>query len=228
MTQTITLDTDNAQASSGNEGIVYVLTNPAMPGLVKIGRTGREEVTSRINELSRQSGVPLPFECAYAVMVENALQTEKALHSAFAPQRLNPKEFFEIRAEQVRPVLDLLKLEDVTPSVDEEVTEGIDPANKAASEKFIKSRRPDLDFGDLDIPVGAVLEFTRDSKETATVVDTNTKTKTRVNYQGSEYPISGITATLLGWKASYVPNSGRFWNYEGRLLQDIYNETHGF
>ena len=25
-----------------NEGIIYVLTNPAMPGMVKIGKTGRE------------------------------------------------------------------------------------------------------------------------------------------------------------------------------------------
>ena len=33
-----------------NEGIVYVLTNPAMPGMVKIGKTGRE-VEARLNNL---------------------------------------------------------------------------------------------------------------------------------------------------------------------------------
>ena len=31
--------------------IVYVLTNPAMPGLVKIGRTTREDPQVRMNEL---------------------------------------------------------------------------------------------------------------------------------------------------------------------------------
>ena len=47
-----------------SEGIVYVLTNPAMPGMVKIGKTGRE-VEARLNDLYT-TGVPLPFECAYA------------------------------------------------------------------------------------------------------------------------------------------------------------------
>ena len=47
-----------------NEGIVYVLTNHAMPGMVKIGKTGRE-VETRLRDLYT-TGVPLPFECAYA------------------------------------------------------------------------------------------------------------------------------------------------------------------
>jgi hypothetical protein len=36
---------------SPNYGIVYVLTNPAMPGLVKIGMTNKESVDARLNEL---------------------------------------------------------------------------------------------------------------------------------------------------------------------------------
>ena len=40
-----------------NEGIVYVLTNPAMPKLVKIGKTGRG-VETRLNDLYT-TGVPL-------------------------------------------------------------------------------------------------------------------------------------------------------------------------
>ena len=48
-----------------NEGIVYILTNAAMPGLVKIGMTARAEIEARMNELY-STGVPLPFECSYA------------------------------------------------------------------------------------------------------------------------------------------------------------------
>ena len=62
--------------------IVYALRNPAMPGLIKIGRTDRS-ATARMNDLYG-SGVPLPFECIIAREVEDGdgigSGTEPALH----------------------------------------------------------------------------------------------------------------------------------------------------
>jgi len=52
-----------------NLGIIYVLTNPAMSGLVKIGKTSRNSVDGRLNELY-STGVPVPFECAFAARVD--------------------------------------------------------------------------------------------------------------------------------------------------------------
>ena len=52
--------------------IVYVLTNPAMPGMVKIGMTDRPDVQRRMSELY-STGVPLPFECVIAAR----LRTER-------------------------------------------------------------------------------------------------------------------------------------------------------
>ena len=40
--------------------VVYVLTNPAMPGLVKIGRTDQDDANTRIAQLYT-TGVPVPF-----------------------------------------------------------------------------------------------------------------------------------------------------------------------
>ncbi len=46
-------------------GVVYVLTNPAMPGLTKIGQTTQEDIAARMSQLY-STGVPVPFECRYA------------------------------------------------------------------------------------------------------------------------------------------------------------------
>lgn len=40
------------------QGIVYVLTNPSMPGMVKIGMTERSEMDARLKELYT-TGVPV-------------------------------------------------------------------------------------------------------------------------------------------------------------------------
>ncbi|MDR1910121.1 MAG: GIY-YIG nuclease family protein, partial [Spirochaetaceae bacterium] len=59
-------------------GIVYVLTNPAMPGLVKIGKT-TNEIQNRLNDLNT-TGVPFPFDCLYACEVDDCGLVETSLH----------------------------------------------------------------------------------------------------------------------------------------------------
>ena len=84
--------------------IVYVLTNPAMPGMVKIGMTDQEDLQLRMRQLYT-TGVPLPFECVIARRMEGreAAEIETALHTAFDPYRVNPsREFFEIEPEHLQ------------------------------------------------------------------------------------------------------------------------------
>lgn len=64
--------------------IVYILTNPAMPGLVKIGFTGKDDAKKRIDGLYT-TGVPFPFTIEFVCKVRNAAQVESALHTAFGP-----------------------------------------------------------------------------------------------------------------------------------------------
>ena len=99
-----------------SEGIVYVLTNPAMPGMVKIGRTGRQ-VEARLSDLY-STGVALPFECEYAARVKDQNEIELAFHQVFCPIGINPKrEFFNIEQEQAITLLKFMALEDVTPVI---------------------------------------------------------------------------------------------------------------
>ena len=71
--------------------IVYVLTNPAMPGIVKIGMTDNPDVQLRMGQLYT-TGVPLPFDCVIAreIADREAGEIESALHTAFGPNRINP------------------------------------------------------------------------------------------------------------------------------------------
>ena len=101
-------------------GIVYLLTNPVMPGLVKIGMTTQEDIDKRMKELYT-TGVPVPFECQFACKVKkgDCAKIEKALHTAFAPQRINAnREFFRIQVEQAKAILELFHHTDVTEEGD--------------------------------------------------------------------------------------------------------------
>jgi len=55
-----------------------LLTNPAMPGMVKIGMTNRDSVDARMKELFNTS-VPVLFECEYVCKVDDSTKVENAL-----------------------------------------------------------------------------------------------------------------------------------------------------
>ena len=117
--------------------IVYVLTNPAMPGIVKISMTERDDVQRRMTELYT-TGVPLPFECVIARQLEgvDAARLEDALHAAFNPNRINQsREFFQIEPEQVEALLQVMPGRDVTPGVSQQIAE-LEPEDVAAASAY--------------------------------------------------------------------------------------------
>ena len=90
------------------EGWVYVLTNEAMPGLVKIGYTMNDPAI-RAEELSGSS-VPLPFVVAYKALVIGPKQIEQEVHGKLDSKRLNEKrEFFKCEPfEAIRYIRDTM------------------------------------------------------------------------------------------------------------------------
>ena len=149
-------------------GIVYLLTNEAMPGLVKIGKTVDNDPQGRIDKLYT-SGVPVPFKCTLAKRVDDQDAVEQALHRVFRPDRFNPKrEFFKIDPEQAVAALSIVAGEDVTPAINQANNE-ISEIERSSSER-LRTRRPNLNFREMGISPGDVLQPTS-GEETATVVD---------------------------------------------------------
>jgi len=83
------------------EGWVYILTNEAMPGLVKIGYT-MQDPSIRAGELSNHTGVPIPYDVNYKALVVDPYQVEQKVHRTLDSKRLNEKrEFFKCEPFEV-------------------------------------------------------------------------------------------------------------------------------
>ncbi len=205
-----------------DEGIVYVLSNEAMPGLIKIGLTKRDELEARLNELY-STGVPLPFTCEYACRVKDCKAVENALHTAFTKDRVNPaREFFRTSVEYVKPILELLKVEDITNAVEQDMNTSINSTEIEALNNY-KKRRPQLNFEEMGIPVGAELVMNYNDQQYKSIV----KTYRTVIYNEEEYYLSALTALIMEAKHPHVHPTPH-WSYNGKLLSDIYDETYSY
>ena len=95
------------------KGAVYVATNSAMPGLVKIGRTTAGGVKRRLKEL-QSTGVPCPFKLEYSVVCTtegHAMMLELAVHRELGRWRYNEKrEFFRVPVERAYETLSSVHL----------------------------------------------------------------------------------------------------------------------
>ncbi len=120
------------------QGYVYILFNPALrQNRFKIGLTTNKP-EERARELSSATGVPEPFEVAYAVCVLDCANAEKLVHAKLSKFR-SGKEFFElplataIRAvEEVASKVGRLETEDEP----EEVVETVDQLTPASGQEF--------------------------------------------------------------------------------------------
>jgi len=192
--------------------IVYILTNPVILDLVKIGRTTNLE--ERVRSLSAHSGVPVPFEVYYACTVEDSVKVEKYLHEGFGDHRVNPKrEFFRINPERVLSILKLVELKNITPNQD-----FVEDSDEQQSLNKERTRRSNFTFSSVGIPVGSTLHFVRNESITVNVVDDR-----NVDFEGKVTSLSQSSLTLLtrdyGWKASTVAGP-QFWVYENETLSE--------
>ena len=198
--------------------IVYVLTNEAMPGIVKVGLT-TDSVESRVAQLSSHSGVPLPFECYFAAEVSDSSRVERILHQLFAEYRINSKrEFFKVDPEKVVLAISIGEFREVTPGVVE-----IDVEEQKALEK-VRARRPNLKLSAVGVLPGAVLTFSRDESITAEVLPEG-----KLLLDGEVLsPSAAALKTLrrLGYSTPSASGSA-YWMFEGELLDERRRRVEG-
>lgn len=204
------------------EGIVYVLTNEAMPGLVKIGYT-TTAIEVRLQNLYSTS-VPFPFRCEFACHTEKAKALEEALHAAFAPDRVNPRrEFFKLSLDRILPLLKCWDhpQTDVTQEVQKELETDVSEQEEAAERQYRKNRAR-FDFFTMGIAKGEEIHFDEgDTHATAIIHDAH-----YVNYQGEIILMTPLTRRLKG--IPYNVNPLPYWTYRDKRLQEIYNEVYPF
>lgn len=188
--------------------IIYILTNEAMPGYVKIGMTNTD-LEQRIRELSGSTSVPLPFTCFYACTVNNATFVEHQLHDAFDGSRVNPRrEFFQIAPERVVAALKLAEIENITPKKDfVESKEDQQALNQA------RTIREKFNFKMVGIPVGSELVFSRGENIKAKVVDNKF-----IEFNGEVTRLSRSAQKILG--VDYGVAGTDYWMYEGETLDE--------
>jgi hypothetical protein len=202
---------------------VYVLTNSAMPGIVKIGMTRASDAGERIATLGRNSAVPLPFDCVFACNVSDARKVEQALHIAFAPDRINPsREFFRTKPSQVLAILELLQQGNVvTAQVETQAKTKTDPESLESAVKDKRRMRPKINYLQIGLKVEDVITF-RDGVTTATIAGPHT-----VIYQGDESSLQRVSLKLMPEIVGRGVASKFYWSINGQTLADLYEEFHG-
>ena len=194
--------------------IVYILTNESMPDTIKVGIT--DNLDRRVRELDNTS-TPLPFECYYAVEVENASVIEKKIHEGLDDKRIRQnREFFNATPEQAKAILEIAEViggKNVTPT--EDIVET--PQDKQALDTARK-KRSKFNFGMVNIEPGTILEFVKDKTITCEVIDDS-----KIKFRGEVTSLSASANTVLhemgyDWEQAHGP---KFWMHQGKSLRDL-------
>jgi len=92
-------------------GYVYCLSNPSMPGILKIGYTERA-MEERLQEANSSGtwGPPTDYAIEVAKFVSEPNHKEKLIHKILEKDRVNPrKEFFRVGLEMVKMLFELME-----------------------------------------------------------------------------------------------------------------------
>ena len=189
------------------KGYIYIMTNPALVDMVKIGYA--KDVEERRKSLST-TALPYEYE-VYATYATNGNLEDKKLHQLI--DNLNPdlrvsknREFYVMTPEQAYVLLDAIA-----------IISGSTEKLKKMKQLHINMKRPPIDFIKCGIPKGAELIYTEDPNIKVTVVNNH-----KVKYKEELTSLSAIVKQLKGYKHVAGPS---YFKYNGRLITEIADET---
>lgn len=95
----------DAKHTAITDGIIYLLSNPLMPGVFKIGFTAGNP-DKRAREISTQYGLPMSFEVVQYWRTKDPYIVEQRIHSELA-MHAKAGEFFEVGLQRATDVIQL-------------------------------------------------------------------------------------------------------------------------
>lgn len=191
------------------KGYIYIMTNPALKGMVKIGYAA--DVEQRRQQLST-TALPYEYEI-YATYETSGNLEDKKLHKMI--DNLNPdlrvsknREFFVMTPQQAYELLESIATISGTSDKLKKV--------KATPAQVQKTKKPAINFMECGLKEGDELVFVDDPTIKVTIVDEH-----KVLYNNEITSLSAIAKQIKGY-----PVAGpHFFMYDGKMLDDIAAET---
>ncbi len=195
-----------------SKGYIYIMTNPCLKDMVKIGYA--TDVEERRKGLST-TALPYEYEI-YATYETSGNIEDKKLHSLI--DNLNPdlrvsknREFFVMAAEDAYSLLQAIAMISGTQSkLKREKTD-------ASTSNDKKTKNPPVNFAKCNIPIGAELIFIEDPTIKVTVAS-----ERKVLYHDEITSLSAIVQSIKGMKSAAGPS---YFTYNGELVCDIASKT---
>lgn len=193
----------------GNKGYIYIMTNPALKDMVKIGFA--TNVEARRKQLST-TALPYEYE-VYATYETTGNLEDKKLHGLI--DNLNPdlrissnREFFLMTPQDAYSLLEAIA---IISGTKEKLKK-----TKTDESKKQTVRKPAINFAKCGIPIGAELVCTEDSSIVVRVVD-----ERKVEYNGELTSLSSIMSKMKG----HPIQGPMYFTYNSKRIVDIAAET---
>lgn len=191
---------------SGKKGYIYIMTNPALLDMVKIGYA--TDVEERRKQLST-TALPYEYEVYATYETEGNLE-DKKLHQLI--DDLNPdlrisknREFYVMTPEQAYQLIEAIAI----------ISGSISKLKRVKQERIV-TKRPPIDFDKCGIPRGAELIYTEDENIKVTVVNNH-----KVKYKEELTSLSAIVKSIKGYNVA----GPSYFTYNGKLITEIADET---